>query len=115
MFHVLQKKLDNIISCATLKLMEGTLPTSYQETTMSTDGKFHTSANELEDRSVTHDVYFSDSEGQYLIAEPASQHTAEEMADALQKLRRRFLECGSDRAVLAFAAQFESFMERHSI
>ena len=82
---------------------------------MSNDGQFHTSANEIEDGSVTYDVYYSDSEGQYLIAEPASQRTAEEMADALQKLRRRYLDCGSDRAVLAFSAQFESFMARHSV
>lgn len=81
--------------------------------TKNEEGRFHEVRNDLEDESCTFDVYFSDQYGQQLIAEAASHCAAEEMSDALQKLRRRFLECGSDREVLSLATAFASFIERH--
>ena len=62
-------------------------------------GTFHTSENTLEDGSTTHDVYFSSTFGQELIAEPPSEKCAEALADALNLVRARILDCGSDAEV----------------
>ena len=64
-------------------------------------GSFHTSENQLEDGSTTHDVYYSTPYGQELVAEPPSQRCAEAVADALNLVRERLLDCGSDREVFA--------------
>jgi hypothetical protein len=74
---------------------------------------FHTSRNDLEDGSATFDVYFSGPDGQELIAEPPSEACAEELAYALNAIRNRFLDCGSDREVSSFACSLSVFLDRH--
>ena len=60
---------------------------------------FHVSENNLEDGSTTYDVYYSTPFGQELVAEPPSQKCAEALADALNLVRERILDCGSDQEV----------------
>lgn len=62
-------------------------------------GTFHVSENTLEDGSTTYDVYFSSTFGQELVAEPPSQKCSEALADALNLVRTRILDCGSDQEV----------------
>lgn len=62
-------------------------------------GTFHASENNLEDGSTTHDVYYSTPFGQELVAEPPSQKCAQALADALNLVRERILDCGSDQEV----------------
>ena len=62
-------------------------------------GTFHVSENNLEDGSTTYDVYYSTPYGQELVAEPPSQKCAEALADALNLVRERILDCGSDKEV----------------
>lgn len=62
-------------------------------------GSFHVSENNLEDGSTTYDVYFSSTFGQELVAEPPSEKCAEALADALNLVRTRILDCGSDQEV----------------
>ena len=62
-------------------------------------GVFHYSENTLEDGSHTYDVYFSTPYGQELIAEPPSMRCADALADALNLVRERILDCGSDQEV----------------
>lgn len=76
------------------------------------DGAFHVSENPLSDDSCTFDVYFSSGVDQQIIAEPASERTADLMADSFNKLRRRFLDCGSDAEVSRVYSEFERFLIR---
>lgn len=62
-------------------------------------GTFHVSENNLEDGSATYDVYYSTPYGQELVAEPPSQKCAEALADALNLVRERILDAGSDQEV----------------
>lgn len=62
-------------------------------------GTFHVSENTLEDGSTTYDVYFSSTFGQELVAEPPSQQCSAALADALNLVRTRILDCGSDQEV----------------
>ncbi len=62
-------------------------------------GTFHVSENNLEDGSITYDVYYSTPFGQELVAEPPSQKCAGALADALNIVRERILDCGSDQEV----------------
>lgn len=80
---------------------------------MNTETQFHTSEETLEDGSNVYDVYFSAPYGQELIAEAPSFATADEMANALNKIRNRFLDCGSDREVHSFASALAVFLECH--
>jgi hypothetical protein len=75
---------------------------------MNEQGTFHTSSNELSDRSTTHDVYFSSHDGQQLIAEPPTEATAVLMAHALNRVVSRFFDAGSDQE----AAEFSEALDR---
>ena len=63
-------------------------------------GTFHTSENNLEDGSTTYDVYYSTAFSQELVAEPPSQKCAQALADALNLVRERILDAGSDQEVI---------------
>ena len=80
---------------------------------MNTETQFHTSEEALDDGSTVYDVYFSAPYGQELIAEAPSETTADELANALNRVRNRFLDCGSDREVHSFAGALAAFMDRH--
>ena len=75
---------------------------------------FHTSESVLEDGSSVHDVYLSNEHGQTIVSATPSSHTAEYLAYALNLLRDRFMECGSDREVSSFSSAFDKFMAAHS-
>ena len=62
-------------------------------------GTFRAYENPFEDGSSTYDVYFSTPYGQELVAEPPSEKCAEALADALNIVRARVLDCGSDQEV----------------
>lgn len=76
------------------------------------DGTFHTSENTHEDGSVTWDVWFSSGTDQILIAEPPTRTSAESIADALNKMRRLFLDCGSNQETIKLANAFQAFVAR---
>lgn len=98
--------------------MEGTEPTDNKEIDMSryemnTETQFHTSEETLEDGSKVYDVYFRTPYGQELIAEPPSEQTADELANALNRVRNGFLDCGSYREVHSLASALAAVMDRH--
>ena len=78
------------------------------------ESTFHSSESILEDGSAVHDVFLSDEEGKTLVANAPSERTAEYLAYALNALRDRFMECGSDREVSSFSSAFDKFMAAHS-
>ena len=53
----------------------------------------------LEDGSSVHDVRYLTPYGNEIVAEPASEKCAMEMALALEHVRRAYLDCGSDVAI----------------
>ena len=79
----------------------------------NTMGTIHTSTNELPDGSLTFDVYASDEEGQTLLAEPPTFATADAIAESMQWLLTRFLDCGSDREVLSLVISFDNWKAKH--
>lgn len=78
------------------------------------ESTFHSSESILKDGSSVHDVFLSNRDGQTLVANAASGRTAEYLAYALNALRDRFMECGSDREVSSFSSAFDKFMDAHS-
>ena len=62
-------------------------------------GTFRDFENILEDGSSTFDVKFVTPYGTELVAEPPSEVCAEAIAEALNLVRSRFLDCGSDGEV----------------
>jgi len=78
------------------------------------ESTFHSSESILEDGSSVHDVFLSDDGGQTLVANAPSGRTAEYLAYALNALRDRFMECGSDREVSSLSSSFDKFMAAHS-
>lgn len=62
-------------------------------------GAFRVSESILEDGSVVYDVYYLTRYGEELVAQPPSQASAEALADALNLVRTRILDCGSDQEV----------------
>ena len=78
------------------------------------ESTFHSSESILEDGSSVHDVFLSDEEGQTLVANAPSERAAEYLSYALNALRDRFMECGSDREVSSFSSAFDKFMAAHS-
>lgn len=78
------------------------------------ESTFHSSESILEDGGAVHDVFISDEDGQTLVANAPSGRTAEHLAYALNALRDRFLDCGSDHEALGFSAAFDKFMAAHS-
>ncbi len=73
----------------------------------------HASTNELQDGSLTFDVYASDEDGQVLLAEPPTFATADAIAESMQWLLTRFLDCGSDREVLSLVISFDNWKAKH--
>lgn len=78
------------------------------------EATFHTSESTLDDGSTVHDVFLSDETGRTLVANTPSRNTAEDLSFAMNALRDRIMECGSDRESASFAAAFEKFMAAHS-
>jgi hypothetical protein len=62
-------------------------------------GQFVVTHNMLEDGSTTHDVRYRTHYGTEFVANPPSGKCAEELALALEHVRRAYLDCGSDVAV----------------
>ena len=62
-------------------------------------GQFVAVFTPLEDGSSVHDVRYLTPYGNEIVAEPASEKCAMEMALALEHVRRAYLDCGSDLAV----------------
>ena len=62
-------------------------------------GTFQSSEGLLEDGSAVYDVYYLTRYGEELVAQPPSQKCAEALADALNLVRTRILDCGSDQEV----------------
>lgn len=62
-------------------------------------GTFQSSESTLEDGSVVYDVYYLTRYGEELVAQPPSQKCAQALADALNLVRERILDCGSDQEV----------------
>lgn len=75
-------------------------------------GVFHYSENTLEDGSQTYDVYFSTPYGQELIAEPPSMRSADAIADALNIVRERLLDCGSDHEVIRLMQELYGWRQK---
>lgn len=78
------------------------------------ESTFHSSESILEDGSAVHDVFLSDENGQTIVWDAPSERSAEYLAYALNLLRDRFNECGSDREVSSFSSAFDQFMAAHS-
>ncbi len=78
------------------------------------ESTFHSSESILEDGSAVHDVFLSDEDGQTLVANAASGRAAGYLAYALNALRDRLTECGSDREVSSFSSAFDKFIAAHS-
>ena len=78
------------------------------------ESTFHSSESILEDDSAVYEVFLSDADGQTLVVNAPSGRTAEYLAYALNALRDRFMECGSDREVSSFSSAFDKFMAAHS-
>ena len=62
-------------------------------------GRFFVTSNTLEDGSTVHGVGYRTPYGVEAVAEPPSQKCADELALALESVRRAYLDCGSDFAV----------------
>jgi hypothetical protein len=62
-------------------------------------GTFRAYENLLEDGRAPYNVCFSTPYGLEWIAEPPSEKCAEALADALNLVRARILDCGSDQEV----------------
>lgn len=74
-------------------------------------GNFLTAENTLEDGSTTHDVYYFTPYGKELVAEPPSEVCADAIAEALNLVRSRFLDCGSDREVFQLGIALQQWAE----
>ena len=77
-----------------------------------TSENYFYSEESLADGVQIHDVYFSENES--LIAVAPTKLVAEELADALNKIRNRFLDCGSEREAISLATALSTFIERPS-
>ena len=75
-------------------------------------GVFHYAENTLEDGSHTYDVYFSTPYSQELIAEPPSRLCADAIADALNIVRERLLDCGSDQEVIRLMQELYEWRQK---
>jgi len=62
-------------------------------------GQFITTHDTLDDDSIVHNVHYLTPYGTEVVAEPASGKCADELALALEHVRRAYLDCGSDVAV----------------
>lgn len=74
-------------------------------------GTFQSSESILEDGSAVYDVYYLTPFGQELVAQPPSQASAEALADALNLVRTRILDCGSDQEVFRLSTALQQWAE----
>lgn len=74
-------------------------------------GAFRVSESTLEDGSVVYDVYYLTRYGEELVAQPPSQASAEALADALNLVRTRILDCGSDQEVFRLSTALQQWAE----
>lgn len=74
-------------------------------------GTFQSSESILEDGSAVYDVYYLTRYGEELVAQPPSQVSAEALADALNLVRTRILDCGSDQEVFRLSAALQQWAE----
>lgn len=74
-------------------------------------GTFQSSEGLLEDGSVVYDVYYLTRYGEELVAQPPSQASAEALADALNLVRTRILDCGSDQEVFRLSTALQQWAE----
>lgn len=74
-------------------------------------GTFQSSESLLEDGSVVYDVYYLTGYGEELVAQPPSQASAEALADALNLVRTRILDCGSDQEVFRLSTALQQWAE----
>lgn len=58
-----------------------------------------------------YEVLFSTPFGQELVAQPPSQASAEALADALNLVRTRILDCGSDQEVFRLSTALQQWAE----
>ncbi len=72
-------------------------------------GAFQSSEGLLEDGSVVYDVYYLTRYGEELVAQPPSQASAEALADALNLVRTRILDCGSDQEVFRLSTALQQW------
>lgn len=63
-------------------------------------GVFRYYEKNLDDGSTVYDVYFSTKYESIVVANPPSMRCADAIADALNTVRERLLDCGSDREVI---------------
>lgn len=72
-------------------------------------GTFQSSESILEDGSAVYDVYYLTRYGEELVAQPPSQVSAEALADALNLVRTRILDCGSDQEVFRLSTALQQW------
>ena len=75
-------------------------------------GVFKVYENTLDDGSAVFAVNYGSPYGAELVAEPPSQACAEAIAEALNLVRTRFLDCGSDREVIQRLASLQEWYVR---
>lgn len=78
------------------------------------DSAFNVAEEILSDQSSVFNVVFSTPTGPEIVAAPPSQTSAERLALALNRLRCRFLDCGSDRETIILASAFDAFMDHEA-
>ena len=76
------------------------------------DGRFNVLEQTLDDKSKVFDVYFCSPNGQELICNAPTEQTATELNSALNAIRDRFLDCGSDREVVNLACSFDAWLRQ---
>lgn len=74
-------------------------------------GTFQSSESLLEDGSVVYDVYYLTRYGEELVAQPPSQVSAEALAEALNLVRTRILDCRSDQEVFRLSTALQQWAE----
>lgn len=79
------------------------------------ENTFNVAQEILSDQSSVFNVVFSTPTGAELVAAAPSETSAEKLAFALNRLRSRFLDCGSDRETIALARAFDAFMDHDAI
>jgi hypothetical protein len=75
-------------------------------------GVFKVYENTLDDGSNVFSVMYRTPYGDELVAEPPSKTSAEALAEALDLVRSRFLDCGSDREVIQRLASLQEWYVR---
>ncbi len=74
-------------------------------------GVFKVYENTLDDGSAVFSVMYRSPYGAELVAEPPSQACAEAIAEALNLVRARFQDCGSDQEVFRLSIALQQWAE----